>query len=57
MLALLALSVSFAAAANTSSSLPNLGDAYQVNSGEHIAFSVPLVIVVGLQGDTISLLN
>ena len=57
MLALLALSVSFAAAANTSSSLPNFGVAYQVNSGEHVAFSVPLVIAVGLQGDTTPLLN
>jgi DNA-binding transcriptional ArsR family regulator len=57
MLILLALSISFAASANTSSSLPNLGVVYQVNSGEHVAFSVPLVIAVGLQGDTTPLLN
>jgi hypothetical protein len=57
MLALLALSISFASSANTSSSLPKFGVVYQVNSGEHVAFSVPLVIAVGLQGDTTPLLN
>jgi predicted transcriptional regulator len=57
ILALLALSMSFAAATNISSSLPDFGVAYQVNSGEHVAFSVPLVIVVGLHGDSTPLLN